>query len=721
MKTFKRLLILFLAIGLGNSCSDDDTSFALQEVSAPTNVNAVFNIAQDDSGTVTVTPTAEGAILFRIFFGDTQGEIATELAPGDTVEHTYSEGEFTLRIVAVGLTGLTSELARVVNISFQTPSNLVLGVAKSNNNPFEVTVSPTATNATVFDVFFGDVENEDPTTIMAGETATHVYAEVGQYTVRVVARGAGAGTTEGSVLVDITGASNAVSLPITFDDPLVNYDFVTFNGASFEVVANPDPSGANPQNSNVGAITNAGNAFEGGAFNLGTPVDFSTPDKTITLKFWSQVAVPILLKFEGGLNGERENEVVSNHGGSGWEEISFDFAANAIKSFIDGNQGVGEPFVPEGQYATMVIFIDGPGNTAGTFFIDDIAKGSSANVSNEPTQAAPNPSNPESSVISLFSEAYINVAVDTWRTVWSDATLEEVTIAGNEVKKYSALGFVGIETVANQIDAREMTHFRTDIWTADATAFNVKLVDFGADGAFGGGDDSEHEIAIENPAQGEWVSLDIPLSDFTGLTAREHIAQLIYVGAPFGANTVFVDNVYFYNENAGGALPTEPAIAAPTPGQAQANVISMFSEAYTNVPVDTWRTVWSDATLEEVSIAGNEVKKYSALSFVGIETVANQIDASAMTHFRTDIWTADATEFKIKLVDFGADAAFGGGDDTEHEITISNPPQGQWVSLDIPLTDFVGLTTRNNIAQLIYVGAPNAANTVFVDNVYFYN
>lgn len=207
MKTFKRLLILFLAIGLGNSCSDDDTSFALQEVSAPTNVNAVFNIAQDDSGTVTVTPTAEGAILFRIFFGDTQGEIATELAPGDTVEHTYSEGEFTLRIVAVGLTGLTSELARVVNISFQTPSNLVLGVAKSNNNPFEVTVSPTATNATVFDVFFGDVENEDPTTIMAGETATHVYAEVGQYTVRVVARGAGAGTTEGSVLVDITGTS----------------------------------------------------------------------------------------------------------------------------------------------------------------------------------------------------------------------------------------------------------------------------------------------------------------------------------------------------------------------------------------------------------------------------------------------------------------------------------------------------------------------------------
>jgi hypothetical protein len=41
------------------------------------------------------------------------------------------------------------------------------------------------------------------------------------------------------------------------------------------------------------------------------------------------------------------------------------------------------------------------------------------------------------------------------------------------------------------------------------------------------------------------VSLDIPLSDFTGLTTRSHIAQLIFVGAPFGNTTVYVDNVFF--------------------------------------------------------------------------------------------------------------------------------------------------------------------------------
>ena len=63
-----------------------------------------------------------------------------------------------------------------------------------------------------------------------------------------------------------------------------------------------------------------------------------------------------------------------------------------------------------------------------------------------------------------------------------------------------------------------------------------------------------------------------------------------------------------------------PTSAAPTPTSLSANVISLFSNAYTNVNVDTWRTVWSNATLEEILIQGNETKKYSNLDFVGIET-----------------------------------------------------------------------------------------------------
>ena len=101
-----------------------------------------------------------------------------------------------------------------------------------------------------------------------------------------------------------------------------------------------------------------------------------------------------------------------------------------------------------------------------------------------------------------------------------------------------------IETVANTIDASEMTHIHLDLWSPDFTVFGIKLVDFGADGAFGGGDDVEHQINFDMPMQGDWLGLDIPLSDFTGLTTRGHIAQYILVGQPTGITTVFLDNVY---------------------------------------------------------------------------------------------------------------------------------------------------------------------------------
>jgi hypothetical protein len=334
-----------------------------------------------------------------------------------------------------------------------------------------------------------------------------------------------------------------------------------------------------------------------------------------------------------------------------------------------------------------------------------------------PTAAAPVPTQAEADVISLFSDAYTDVAVDTWRTDWSVATLTDTDVAGDAVKLYTELNFVGIETVASQIDASGMTHFSIDVWTPDATQIRIKLVDFGADGAFDGGDDTEHEVTYDNPAQGQWISYDIPLTDFVNLTNRNNIAQLIISGLPAGAATLYVDNVYFYSE----APPTEPTAAAPTPTQDAANVISLFSGAYTDVPVDTWRTDWSAATLTDTDVAGDAVKLYTDLDFVGVETVLNQIDASGMTHFSIDVWTPDATQIRIKLVDFGADGAFDGGDDTEHEVTYDNPAQGQWISYDIPLTDFVNLTNRNNIAQLIISGLPAGATTLYIDNVYFYN
>lgn len=371
----------------------------------------------------------------------------------------------------------------------------------------------------------------------------------------------------------------------------------------------------------------------------------------------------------------------------------------------------------------QVVLVAQP-SSAATVFVDNLYFFNDDGMGGptEPTAAAPTPTQAAGDVISLFSDAYTDITVDTWRTDWSSAMFEDVTIAGNATKKYSELDFVGIETVASTVDASGMTHFHLDVWSGDFTNFAVKLVDFGADGAFDGGDDSEFQVEIPMPAQAQWVSLDLPLSDFTGLTSRNNIAQYVLVGQPTGMTTVFVDNLFFYNDDGGGGGdPTEPAAAAPSPTLPAANVISLFSDAYANVSVDTWRTDWSSAMLEDIMVAGNATKKYTELDFVGAETVMNQIDASGMTHFHVDVWSADATQFSIKLVDFGPNGAFDGGDDVEHQIDYSMPAQGAWVSYDIPLSEFTGLTTKNNIAQYIFVGQPTGTTTVFIDNVYFHN
>jgi hypothetical protein len=365
-------------------------------------------------------------------------------------------------------------------------------------------------------------------------------------------------------------------------------------------------------------------------------------------------------------------------------------------------------------------------------FGDKAAAGSITVNTAELPPRAPVPTVPAENVISLFSNAYTNVPVDTWATGWlfSTAVLQEIQIEGDDVKLYTNLNFNGIEFASQTIDATSMTRFHMDIWTPDPTAppaaFKVLLVDFGADGVFGGGDDVSHEItftANTTPALAtrEWVQLDVPLSAFTGLTTREHLAQLVISGDP---NTVFVDNVFFYNE--GGGTVTEPTEPAPTPTFPAADVISLFSNAYTNVPVDTWSAVWDQADVADVQIAGNDTKLYTNLVFAGIEFISQTVDATTMTHFYMDIWTPDPTAlpavFKIKLVDFGANGTFGGGDDKEHELTFnasSTPPlvTGNWIRFDIPLANFTGLTTKGHLAQLIISGDPN---TIYVDNILFH-
>ena len=444
-------------------------------------------------------------------------------------------------------------------------------------------------------------------------------------------------------------------------------------------------------------------------------MDIWTPDPTETAAFKVKlVDFGADGAFAGGDDSEHELTITASEGLATEQWVRLDLALADFGGLT-------------GRGSLAQLIISGDPNTV---YVDNVyfRIGEPPPPPAEPTEAAPAPTEPADKVVSLFSDAYTDVTVDTWSADWDQATVEDVEIAGDAVKKYSGLIFAGIEFTSQTVDASGMTHFRMDIWTPDPTetaAFRVKLVDFGADGVWSGPgtDDSEHEVTItasEGLATGQWVQLDLALADFTGLAAREHLAQLIISGDP---NTVFVDNVYFRVGEAPPppAAPTEPA---PTPSHHADSVISFFSDAYTDVTVDTWSADWDQAAVEDVEIAGDAVKKYSGLVFAGIEFTSATVDGSEMTHFHMDIWTPDPTEtaaFKVKLVDFGANGVWdGGGDDSEHEVTITASEglaTGQWVQLDLALADFTGLAAREHLAQLIISGDPN---TVFVDNVYLH-
>lgn len=389
-----------------------------------------------------------------------------------------------------------------------------------------------------------------------------------------------------------------------------------------------------------------------------------------------------------------------------WEELTFNFASQ-IGHFA-------EPF---GQIVIFPDFSPNPRTYASVNYFDNITFGTPEDMPETPMTPAPDPTFDASQVISMFSGVYTNVAVDTWQTEWSSGTLQDIEIQGNATKKYSNLNFVGVETVGpNSIDASEMTHFNVNVWSGDFTQFRIKLVDFGADNAYGGGDDVEHEVTYDSPQQGTWLTYSIPFSSFAGLITRENISQLIF--SSNGTSTVYIDNVFF-SQGEDNPVTEEPMTAAPDPTLPQAQVISMFSGVYTNVPVDTWKTDWSASGYQEIQIQGNATKKYPGLDFVGIETVGpNSIDASGMTHFNVDVWSHNFPVFKIKLVDFGADNAFGGGDDVEHEMVYESPAHGEWITYSIPLSEMTGLTTMSNISQLIFATADNTS-IVYIDNVYF--
>ena len=334
MKAIKYILGLAFIASLIAGCKKDtynDVSFVAAGA-APDALSVLFEITQDNSGLVTITPNGAGAVTYDVFYGDATTTPA-KVAAGKNTKHTYAEGVYNVKIVAHSVNGKATELIKPLTVSFRAPENLQVTVAIDASNNFKVNVSASALYETNFRVYFGVSPTETPVAFLEGQTVSHVYTATGTYNVKIVALSGGAATTQQIVPVTIV---DPILLPLTFESSTINYAFNNFDGGNATVIANPQANGINTSAKVGKMIKGPGGQVWGGSWiGLSSPIDFSA-NKVFRMKVYSpRVGAKVLLKVENASNGaiSYEKEATCSVANT-WEDLVFDYSGiNTANSY----------------------------------------------------------------------------------------------------------------------------------------------------------------------------------------------------------------------------------------------------------------------------------------------------------------------------------------------------------------------------------------------------
>ncbi len=417
----------------------------------------------------------------------------------------------------------------------------------------------------------------------------------------------------------------------------------------------------------------------------------------------------------------------------------------------------------------------------------------------QPTTNAPTPTNAAADVISVYSDAYTNVATN-YNPNWGQSGFCCVDPSynpgtGNLVMAYNNFNYQGTEVATQNASLMEFLH--VDVWTSASPASTTLQVSPINNGTGAG------EFLVTVPiVQNGWSSINIPKSSFTGMTWNS-VFQMKFAANGPGSTvpvTIYVDNVYFWKmPTAAGsdanlsdlkvdgttiagfgsgvvnysfplpngttvipqitsattsdamattvitqatALPgsatvvvtsqntmvtktytvnyvlTGPATAAPTPpARPTADVISLFSDAYTNIGITEWSTSWDDSSIEDITVSGNATKKINLTNFLGVQ-IATYQNATDFTHFHMDYYIDAGTDLVGKVVNPKlSNHAAQAGETSALLLTNLPTTTGSWVSLDVPLSTFGGDQARASIYQFLIT---SNVGTVYVDNIYLH-
>ncbi len=505
------------------SCQDE--VFNDINISAPQNLTMAIDVSSDESGDVTVKPQAEGASYFDIYYGDIADETPQTVQTGGIGTHTYVEGDYTIKVVAFNLDGQSIEASQVIMLRFAEPTGLMIDVSVDDINTNVVTVTPTAENATLFDIYFGDAADEEPCQIMAGDSKMHSYEVSGTYVIKVVARSGSATTIEGTESVTVEVPAKQLAFPIDFEDSEITYDFISFGNANLSKETNPDQSGNNTS-ANVGSLVKTAGAevWAGGVLQLPNPIDFSQEDQ-FKMNVWSPKAgAAVLIKLENASDDQIFMEVQTPTTTSGsWEELSFDFSG------IDKTQ----------SYHKVVIFMDfGVNGDDSQYYFDDLrlGEGDGGNTGgNEDPLVLPVTF--ESSDIAYDFVDFGNAASTVVTN--PDATGGNTTsMVGNLTKASGSEVWAGsFLTIDAPIDFSATTTMSIDTWSPKSGVNVLMKLENLDDG------DIFQEVQVQNTVADQWETLTFDFSAIDQSQTYQKIVIFFDFGNPGDDSKYYFDNI----------------------------------------------------------------------------------------------------------------------------------------------------------------------------------
>jgi hypothetical protein len=308
-------LLITLMIFSCDTYEENSLDF-VSDINAPSNVDFVIDISEDNQAIVKIIPFGDGLLNSTVDFGD-DSELSDEITPGNFVVHDYDEeGTYDITINAKGVNGKITPFTKTVDVLYTAPSVPEITVTPRSTDPYTVLVNASSDFGVSYDVYFGEIQDEEPVTILPDDVALYTYSDEGIFNIKVVAHSGGLATSEDTVQYELDSQTL-----VDFESDLPS--MTPYQGASFQVISNPN---VNENNDSQNVIE-----FTKGQSRSFILLQFS---ETFNLDDWGRLKVK-LHSSKIGTNMTLRLRTASNYTASAnaissvendWEELIFDFS-----------------------------------------------------------------------------------------------------------------------------------------------------------------------------------------------------------------------------------------------------------------------------------------------------------------------------------------------------------------------------------------------------------